>query len=110
MKVLVCGGRDFLDAQRMQRILDVLGPSEVIHGAARGADALAANWAVRRGVPHRPFPADWHRHGKAAGAKRNRRMLAEGKPDFVLAFPGGAGTADMVQAALHAGVPTVALQ
>ena len=31
-------------------------------------------------------------------------MLAEGKPDLVVAFPGGAGTANMIEQARAAGV------
>lgn len=44
-------------------------------------------------------------NGKAAGPIRNQRMLDEGKPDLVVAFPGGRGTADMVRRAKAAGVP-----
>lgn len=43
--------------------------------------------------------------GKAAGPIRNQRMLDDGKPDRVLAFPGGRGTANMVKLAKAAGVP-----
>jgi predicted Rossmann-fold nucleotide-binding protein len=32
-------------------------------------------------------------------------MLSEGKPDLVIAFPGGRGTADMIRQAKEAGVP-----
>ena len=39
-----------------------------------------------------------------AGPRRNARMLAEGKPDLVVAFPGGRGTADMVSKARAAKV------
>lgn len=31
-------------------------------------------------------------------------MIFEGKPDLVVAFPGGAGTADMVSRARRAGI------
>jgi hypothetical protein len=43
--------------------------------------------------------------GKAAGPIRNQRMIDEGKPDLVIAFPGGRGTADMVSRAKKAGIP-----
>ncbi len=109
MRFLVCGGRAYFDAQRIDRVLDLLGPTFVIHGCAKGADALAANWAVKRGVPHKCFTADWHGFGKKAGMIRNRQMLREGKPDFVVAFPGGPGTADMVGASMQAGVPVLEL-
>jgi hypothetical protein len=44
--------------------------------------------------------------GRSGGPKRNQQMLEEGKPDLVLAFPGGRGTADMVRRA-PSGVPKV---
>lgn len=34
-------------------------------------------------------------------------MIDEGKPDMVVAFPGGAGTADMVRRAKAADIPVV---
>lgn len=49
------------------------------------------------------FPADWERNGRAAGPIRNRQML-DGKPDLVIAFPGGKGTADMVAEAKRRGI------
>jgi len=41
----------------------------------------------------------------AAGPIRNQWMLKYGKPDLVLALPGGAGTASMIDLASKAGVP-----
>lgn len=69
----------------------------LIHGDARGADRLAARWAVQNGVPVKAFPANWRAHGLAAGPMRNEQMLVEGMPQLVIAFPGGRGTADMVR-------------
>jgi len=54
-----------------------------------------------------PYKADWHLHGKAAGPKRNQRMLDHGRPKRVIAFPGGKGTADMVDRARVAGVDVI---
>ena len=108
MRVLVCGGRDYADRGALFSALDRLaskrGVSEVIHGGATGADSLAGEWARARGVMCSVFRADWERHGRAAGPKRNQRMLEEGKPDGVVAFPGGRGTADMIQRAKAAGL------
>lgn len=53
------------------------------------------------------FRADWEQCGRQAGPLRNARMLAEGRPDAVIAFPGGKGTADMVRKARAAGLPVV---
>lgn len=112
-RVLICGGRDWLDLETTYRQLDQYHAKHpigtVIHGAARGADALADRWARSRGVNVQTFPADWRRHGKRAGFIRNDRMLAEGQPDLVIAFPGGAGTAHMKRTAQDAGLPVVQL-
>lgn len=108
MRVLVCGGRDFDDPFLLAARLAELGPfSMLIHGDARGADTLADNWARYMGVPVIRFPADWRKHGAYAGPIRNRQMLVEGKPDLVVAFPGGKGTANMVALAREACVEVV---
>lgn len=112
MRVLVCGGRDYAEKAVVWHCLDNIGPpevSEIISGMAPGADTLAADWARRFGFPLHKFPADWQKHGRAAGPIRNQRMLDEGKPDLVVAFPGGRGTADMVARARKAGVPVLDL-
>jgi len=134
MRLLVCGSRAWSDEAAVRRELVVLlwktaAPDVVIHGAAKGADTLAAFWAVMlssadgKGVIVLPFPADWERNGRSAGPRRNARMLAEGKPDRGLAFgalyretnirgggPRGTGwprtgTGDMVRRMLAAGLP-----
>ncbi|GAB6842405.1 putative Rossmann-fold nucleotide-binding protein [Methylorubrum rhodinum] len=119
MRVLVCGGRD-LDAADVWNWLERFGHQDaaealgwpslprittVIHGGARGADEGAAQWAESEGLRVLSFPADWKKHGKSAGPIRNARMLREGKPVVVLAFPGGRGTADMIRQAEAAGIP-----
>lgn len=107
--VIICGGRDFADWEKLSRALDEEHATNpiglVIHGAAPGADTLAESWAGSRSVKTQRFIAYWRSEGRAAGPKRNARMLAEGQPDEVLAFPGGKGTADMIRQATEAGVP-----
>lgn len=112
VRVLVCGGRDYDDLGAVWSQLDTFhalqGPiSVVIHGGAKGADALAAKWAIINCVPVLTFLSDWHTYGRAAGPMRNAKMLTKGQPDLVLAFPGGRGTADMVRQAKAAGVEVV---
>lgn len=119
MRVLICGGRDFVDRLKLEKFLDdrfgcaghpdERRPVSFIAGGARGADTLAYDWACSRGWWTDVYRADWDRYGKAAGAIRNQRMLDEGKPDLVVAFPGGTGTADMVKRAELAGVKVVKL-
>lgn len=42
-----------------------------------------------------------------AGPDRNQRMIDEGRPGLVIAFPGGDGTADMIHRAQEAGIEVV---
>ena len=104
-KILVCGGRDYHDDSLMEQVLDQIQPGEIIHGGARGADRLAGEYARQRGIPCREYPAQWNRYGKSAGYRRNEQMLREGHPDLVVAFPGGRGTAHMINTAREQGYP-----
>lgn len=108
MRILVCGGRDYNNRIKLFEILDLWHRDYpklvIIQGGARGADSLAGEWAKDRGVPQEIFPANWDLYGKSAGFKRNRQMLEEGRPNLVLAFAGGRGTAMMVDIAEKAGV------
>ena len=121
MRLLVCGSRTWTDRARLSQVLDQVvadhsdgqhgdGQVVLIEGDARGADRLAGQLAHQRGWRLERYPADWTRQGRAAGFRRNVRMLREGRPDLVVAFTVGPlaesrGTADMVRRAHAAGVP-----
>jgi hypothetical protein len=112
--VLVCGGRHYDNFKQFDAVMDFLHIRNkfvrVIHGGASGADNAAHFWAGYNRIPVDVYEAHWNRHGNAAGILRNQRMLDEGKPDLVVAFPGGAGTADMVRRARRAGLPVYEVQ
>ncbi len=116
MRLLVCGSRTWTDRPRLRQVLDQVvsdhsdGQVTVIEGDARGADRLAGQLAHQRGWRLERYPADWTHQGRAAGFRRNARMLRQGRPDLVVAFTVGPlqesrGTADMVRRARAAGVP-----
>lgn len=111
MKILVCGGRDFNDVAYLEEVLNgILAISKVdiiIEGEAKGADTLARNWADKNNISVDKYPADWDKNGKSAGFKRNEQMLIEGKPDLVVAFPGGNGTRHMIKIAKKHGFPVL---
>lgn len=116
-RVLVCGGRDFTQSAELYRYLDILHQRDeidvVIEGDARGADRMAGYWAQTRHITNLKFAIeqeDWDKYGKGAGHRRNTRMLVEGKPDLVIAFPGGRGTANMVRQAKEAGVEVIEVE
>lgn len=109
--VLVCGGRDYRDREAVFEVLDEIHAactvSLLVSGSARGADALGEMWARVREIPYLGVPARWTTEGKAAGPRRNDRMLKMlPRLDLVVHFPGGNGTAHMVRRARAAGVST----
>jgi predicted Rossmann-fold nucleotide-binding protein len=84
----------------------------LLHGGARGADAAIARAAHQLGWCSLVMPAEWGRHGRAAGPIRNRELLEQAiaravahtsqgsiASVLVVAFPGGAGTASLVRQA-----------
>lgn len=107
-KVLVCGGRYYADKARLFALLDEMHSDRPItllaQGGAGGADSLAREWALDRVVPCATFDAPWTKRGRSAGPIRNAWMLSIVAPDLVVAFPGGAGTEDMVRRAHRAAV------
>jgi hypothetical protein len=88
--------------------LEIRNSDVFIHGAARGVDSLvgeylqsAAPWPVAV-----PMHAQWERHGRGAGPRRNEQMLRIvtamskcGYRPFLLAFPRGKspGTRQMIR-------------
>lgn len=108
MKVLVTGGRKYNDYAEVCRTLGQLhnnyGVTLLIHGGADGADKMCDIWAKNLGIHTCRVDALWHHYDLAAGFKRNSVMLLL-NPDYVVAFPGGSGTAMMVQLAEKANLP-----
>jgi hypothetical protein len=109
VRVVIYGGRDWDDQVRMNLVLDRLHEerrfTEVLNGGQVSRDKSGA-WSTGRtirplfgpglrGIRVRYFYALWGMHGRAAGPIRNGRMVAEGKPELGIQFPGGAGTRNM---------------
>jgi len=103
-KLIVAGGRDFSDMQRLCNEIFSLAHGElynhavsIVSGMARGADNMAATFADVNKVQLHKFPADWDKYGKAAGHIRNKAMAEFA--DGLLAFWDGKsrGTKNMIQ-------------
>lgn len=121
IKLIIAGGRDYVNADEIQYALNILIhtgelPSgrfeiELVSGMARGADITAYNLFKSWGMVIHPFPADWYdmsepcvpkynKQGKLynalAGMKRNHAM--GDFADVLLAFWDGEskGTKDMI--------------
>jgi YspA, cpYpsA-related SLOG family len=109
-RVLITGSRTWADQATIRNVLArVWHPDTVLvsGGCPRGADALGEQcWQAWGGQVER-HPADWARHGRAAGFRRNQEMVSAGA-DLCLAFireqsSGASHTADRAEAA---GIPT----
>ena len=98
-KVLVTGGRNYLNRRMVYEVLNRVSPSCVITGGGLGADDFARTWALREGICYVEVPANWTYYDKSAGPIRNHWMAEFLRPDLVLAFPGGKGTKSMVDVA-----------
>ena len=119
LKLAIVGSRSFLDYNYMKEaILNFIyafpkspeGRSicitEIVSGGARGADALAEQWAKDgHNIPLTTFPADWDKYGKSAGYKRNEQLVEYA--DMIMAFWDGEskGTKHTIDLAKKANKP-----
>lgn len=103
MKVLVCGGRNYINYAKVRAVLTDFNErhtiESIVTGGAAGADYLAEKWAYENGIVFYCRPAEWGKYGRAAGPIRNKEMLDLDRPDVVIAFPGGKGTQNMIELA-----------
>jgi len=111
MKILICGSRNFSDTETIKKFIDSLpDDSTIIEGEAKGADSLARNCATERGLIVEKYPADWKKYGKSAGPIRNKQMLDEGEPDYVVGYTteieNSRGTRNMLNQATERDIPS----
>ena len=82
LKVIVAGSRDFDIFSKVEDTLMMYfkehklhrADVEIVSGAARGADRLGEQFAIKYGLKLTKFPADWDKYGKSAGYRRNAEM------------------------------------
>lgn len=107
MKVIIAGSRHIQGVGMLDFIESVVRASgfdvtEVVCGMAPGIDTYGREWADFKWKPVRKLPADWKKHGKAAGPIRNREM-AKYADALILIWDGKSrGSANMLdQARVH---------
>ena len=102
-RVIVAGSRTFTDftlmVKKLDKFLANLDNVEIVSGGARGADLLGVRYADIHDLPVKWFLADWDKHGKSAGYRRNEEMA--NYATHLVAFWDGQskGTAHMVAVA-----------
>lgn len=113
-RILVTGSRDWDDEEAIEKVLHnafVTAGSRtdtvLVHGGARGADAIAAALWSRQGLPTEEHRADWEAHGRGAGHIRNGHMVRLGA-DVCYAFirNGSKGATGCARLARDAMIPT----
>ena len=93
MKIIVTGGRNYTDFNKMKTVLDKFENIEkIITGGASGADNLAKIYAKENNITYEEYVAKWDEYGKAAGPIRNYQMCSSNTDATVIVFPGGNGT------------------
>ena len=109
--MIIAGGRDFNDYALLKAKCDTILAEKtathrivIVSGAARGADSLGERYAREYGYTLDSHPADWNRHGRAAGPIRNEEMAEVS--DALIAFWDGKsrGTFNMIKTARKTGL------
>lgn len=111
--IIVCGSRHGTNTKARELVFDTLDKlhSEkpitlVKHGAAKGYDSWAGEWAKDRKINCTEYIADWKMYGDSAGPIRNQ-MMARSGANKCIAFPGGNGTENMKSWARKFHIPVV---
>lgn len=100
MRLIIAGSRHYppreADALVTEAMRRLPAPSAVLSGTATGIDSAGERWALANGVPVERYPADWEKHGRAAGPLRNR-VMAEAADALLLIWDGRSrGSASML--------------
>ncbi len=113
-RILITGSRSWTNHDRIRAVLayhrKAFPDATLVHGAARGADRIAADIWTGWGLPTEAHPVtavDWRERPGRAGHDRNAHMVTLGA-QICLAFirDGSPGASDCAARAEHAGIPT----
>jgi len=86
----IVGSRHYDDYESVEREYRIFcerhgAPKTIVTGCANGADRLARKLAKANNITLAIKQADWAKHGRSAGPKRNALIVEQA--DFILAFP-----------------------
>lgn len=99
MNLIIAGSRTYTNYITVDRAMRSLTATRILSGGATGVDELGERYAQSHGIPLTIYPANWERHGKAAGPIRNEEM-ARNADALLLIWDGqSSGSKSMLQTA-----------
>ncbi len=108
MKYIVAGGREFMDSERLEGVLEVFldrfGMHTVISGGARGADTFAIEWAEDYAccVHLNVMLPDYNQYGRYNAPKIRNQQMAQAADGLIAFWDGRSrGTKDMIEKAVR---------
>ena len=104
-KIIVISGDRTLDETMVALALQAELPRHmriqsigvIIQGGSKGVDAAAKMFAEFHDIECIEEKPNWDRDGGSAPKARNRKILLEHKPDFLVVFPGSKTTHDLIK-------------
>ena len=78
--LLIAGSRTFEDRDLFNRVTEEIIDGDerftvIVEGGAAGADTMAREYAEAHDMKYVEFKPDWKQYGRAAGPKRNDKMI-----------------------------------
>jgi len=106
MKTIIAGSRDITEYDLVVQAIAESGfvITEVVCGMAKGVDMLGYRYAKDHRIPIKEFPADWNKHGRAAGPIRNKEMALYAEALIALWDGESRGTKNMIDLATKQGL------
>lgn len=84
-RIVVVGSREYPNLDEVEQLVrEQERDTIIISGGATGVDSVAVTTAQYYRMPYEVYPAHWSKHGRSAGAIRNREMVDNA--DEVVAF------------------------
>ena len=107
MKIIIAGSRTITDIPKTYESIESfnLDIKEVVCGMAPGVDTIGRCWAAIQNIPVKEFPADWNKHGKAAGPIRNKQMADYADEAIVIWDGESRGSKNMIETMKKLGKP-----
>lgn len=113
IRTIIAGSRGYGSIKLIKEAVEESGFSvtEIISGRAKGVDTAGEGYAYSADIDLVMFPANWNKHGRAAGPIRNRRMAEyaaadKSRPGALIAVWDGKsrGTESMIKIAHDEGL------